>query len=88
MDFCSEKHTDPFTPPVRLSLEYLTGIFHSGIGYSAVNTGRSALACFITIATGLPIRKHWVARLLRVFSSVNQRYPGIQSHMDHFHCVG
>ena len=63
MDFYSEKHTDPFTPPVRRVTEYLTGIFHSGIDYSAGNTARSALSCFITMATGLPVGKHWVVRL-------------------------
>ena len=66
MEFCGSRHNDPHAPPIRLVLEFLTKLFHSGVGYSAVNTARSALSCVVVSESGIPIGRHpLVVRLLK-----------------------
>lgn len=66
MEFCRKRGENPCSPPVRSVIEFLTELYRTGIGYSALNTARSALSCFVTTNTGLPIGKHpLVVRLLK-----------------------
>lgn len=39
----------PFQTSVEVILEFLTELFHSGAGYSTINTARSALSTFISV---------------------------------------
>ena len=47
--FCNIANLDIFTTEVTYILEFLTGLFNDGIGYSAINTARSALSTFVGI---------------------------------------
>ena len=47
--FTAEREIDFATPSVRDIIEFLTDIFNTGVGYSAINTARSALSTFISI---------------------------------------
>ena len=47
MRFCDKQSVDPLQPPLPQFLEFLTALFHSGLGYSALNTARSAVSSFI-----------------------------------------
>lgn len=44
-----ERSCDPMSPSVKDILDFLTVLFHGGIGYSALNTARSALSSFLDI---------------------------------------
>ena len=49
VNFCNIANLDIFTTEVTYILEFLTGLFNDGIGYSATNTARSALSTFLGI---------------------------------------
>jgi len=46
------------SPSVSVVLDYLASLFHAGIGYSGLNTARSALSSFATIKRHGQIGKH------------------------------
>lgn len=68
LHLCVEKHVNPMSPSVSVVLDYLAGHFHAGIGYSGLNTARSALSSFVTIKGHGQIGKH------------NRPYRGIILH--------
>ena len=47
-----------FNPGLENAIEFLTQLFSSEIGYSAINTARSALSSIITLSGGTPIGEH------------------------------
>lgn len=49
MRFCTEKHADPMSSSINLILDFLATLFNSGIGYSGINTARSALSSFLML---------------------------------------
>ena len=48
--FCTTRDLDPLRPTVDTVLTFLTHLYHQGIGYSAINTARSAISA-ITLNT-------------------------------------
>lgn len=53
-------------PSVNMVIEFLTHLFHEGLGYSALNTARSALSQFIVWKGHCTIGSHpWVIRFLK-----------------------
>lgn len=53
--FCQQKQIDIFNTNVNCVLEFLTRLFKSGLGYSALNTARSALSSFLQLANSVNI---------------------------------
>ena len=47
--FCHPRQKDPYHPTVGLILEFLTQLYESGLGYSAINTARSAISSFVIV---------------------------------------
>lgn len=47
MECADKQHCHPLTPPVGIVLGYLSTLFDRGLGYSAINTARSALSTLI-----------------------------------------
>ena len=45
--YCHQRNVYPFQATTKTGVEYLTKYFHTGIGYSSVNTARSALSTII-----------------------------------------
>ena len=58
LHFGVEKHVNPMSPSVSVVLDYLASLFHAGIGYSGLNTARSALSSFVAIKGHCQIGKH------------------------------
>ena len=54
--FCSEREVDKFSPPVNMIIEFLKELFDKGLGYSALNTARSALSSIVL--SEKPIGEH------------------------------
>lgn len=50
--FCDSKNVDVFQPGVGNGVEFLVSLYRSGLGYSAINTARSALSSTITLREG------------------------------------
>ena len=45
--FCKERDIDPSTALVDTGIDFLASLYHDGLGYSAINTARSALSTVI-----------------------------------------
>ena len=46
---CDDKDIDLFQPGVHNGVEFLVSLYKAGLGYSAVNTARSALSSFLIL---------------------------------------
>lgn len=57
VDFAQPKNCT-FSPSVRNVLEFLTQLFQEGIGYSGLNTARSALSAFLSLGDANTIGSH------------------------------
>ncbi|XP_033758533.1 uncharacterized protein LOC117340863 [Pecten maximus] len=72
--YSDQRSCDPMSPSVTDILEFLTNLFHGGIGYSALNTARSALSTFIYI-DNLPCGNHPLVK--RFLPGVFQLRPAL-----------
>ena len=64
--FCSRGDINPLTPSVADILNFLTQIFHRGVGYQSVNTARGALSALGIVVEGCRAGNHpLVNRFLR-----------------------
>ena len=53
--YCSQNSIQVFNPTIEQCIEFLTSLFDSGLGFTAINTARSALSSIITLSNGLSI---------------------------------
>lgn len=64
--YCQKHKIDPFASSVNHGAEFLTNYFHEGVGYSSVNTARSALSSIFPTVNGISFGKHpLIVRLLK-----------------------
>lgn len=64
--FCNRRNFDPISPTVNNVLEFLAGMYSSGLSYSAINTARSALSNICTLGETIQIGTHpLVKRFMR-----------------------
>ena len=64
--FCSRRNIDPLHPPIQEGMNILAELFSTGIGYSCLNTARSALSSIITLPGGQSFGHHsLVTRFLK-----------------------
>ena len=52
--YCHQGDVDPFQATTKIGIEYLTNYFHTGVGYSSVNTARSVLSTIIKTENEIP----------------------------------
>ena len=72
---CRKRSIDPLSPLVKNVIDFLTKLFHDECGYSAINTARSALSCFIFTDTSKPLGTDpIVVRLLKGVFSKQTRF--------------
>ena len=57
-DFCHANTIDHIRASVSHGLKFLTMLYHSGLGYSGINTARSALSSVIILKDGITFGKH------------------------------
>jgi hypothetical protein len=64
--YCLDNHIDPFNSSVEHVIEFLVKLFDSGLGYSSINTARSALSAILPLHQGFKIGDHpLVSRFLK-----------------------
>jgi len=82
LNYCGEKRIDPMNATVQVGAEFLAKLFKENtIGYSAINTARSALSAIITPINGIPLgRQPLIQRLMR---GVFKQRPSYQSTLSH-----
>ena len=63
---CHMKHFSCVDPSISQALDFLVELYDQGIGYSAMNSGRSAASCILTPANGITFGAHpTVTRFLK-----------------------
>ena len=60
--YCTENKVSVLCPKVEQVIEFLTMSYRNGLGYSAINTGRSSLSSIIFQENGLPVGEHPLIR--------------------------
>ena len=56
--FCGNNKISPSQATVEDGIEFLTSLFNSGLGYSAINTARSALSAVMKIIDNVSFGEH------------------------------
>lgn len=56
--YCDDKDIDLFQPGVHNGVEFLVSLYKAGLGYSAVNTARSALSSFLILENNEKFGNH------------------------------
>ena len=75
--YCSEQSKDPFNPtPVEL-ITFLTKLFKTGIGYSALNIARSAVAT-LSLTNPVTVGNHPLVK--KFLKGVFNRRPSLPKH--------
>ncbi|XP_046546323.1 uncharacterized protein LOC124256363 [Haliotis rubra] len=76
MLFCTQKDADPFSPPLRIGLDFLVELYKSGLSYSAVHTARAALSSVIVLENSIVFGQHpKVVRLMKVIFNLRPALP-------------
>ncbi|KAL9962673.1 hypothetical protein ACROYT_G031795 [Oculina patagonica] len=74
--FCQEKHMNMNQATVNDGLEFLTSLYRQGLGYSAINTARSALSSVITLGGKTTFGEHpLVTRFLKGIFELKPSLP-------------
>lgn len=55
--FCDKEQVDKFAPSVNNMLKFLMNLFENGLGYSAINTAKSAVSSFIYLVSKVQLGK-------------------------------
>ena len=79
--FCCERNKDPIRPDVNDTIEFLTSVFHTGVGYSSIITARSALSALIEPINGLKLGKQPI--ITRYMSFIPTKIYNMESR----HCT-
>lgn len=75
-EFCKRQNISPYSPGTTKAIEFLTELFHSGVGYGAINTARSALSSIILSTAGTPFGKDpLVCRFLKGVFELKPCFP-------------
>ena len=76
MLFCSSKGFDPYKATPAQAVDFMTDLFEQGLGYSAMNTVRSALSPVLHSPTGVSFGElPTVKQLLNGVFQENPHYP-------------
>ena len=74
--FCRERFTDPIQATTEMGIEFLTEYFKTGVGYSSVNSARSAFSSIIKPVCNVPFGKSpLVCRFLKGGFNIRPALP-------------
>ena len=74
--FCNEHKLDTFAPGIENAIEFLVSLYNSGLGYSAINTARSALSTVLILQNGRKFGEHpLVCRYMRGIFQLRPALP-------------
>ena len=76
--FCSSRGFDPYKATPAQALDFMTDLFEQGLGYSAMNTGRSALSQVLHSPTGVSFGE--LPTVKQFLKGVFQEKPTLPRH--------
>lgn len=80
--YALENKLNPCEPYIANVLDFLTALYKTGLSYSAINTARSSLSCFLNI-DGKPVGEHpLVTRFLRGIFNLRPAIPKTKAIWD------
>ena len=56
--YCRERNIDIFEPGITNGIEFIVSLYKTGLGYSAINTVRSALSSVLSLKDGVKFGEH------------------------------
>ena len=81
--YCSSRDIDSLHPSVEDGINFLAELYDAGIGYSAINTARSALSSVVTLPNTTSFEAHpMVCRF-----SAEAFFAKIQKHLGCKYCL-
>lgn len=80
ISFCGERQTSTFHTSLNLILDFLTSLYESGVGYSALNTARSALSAVGIIIDGFSVGSHPI--VIRYMKGVFNERPSLPRYSE------
>jgi len=57
-NYCSSKGLNPLVSNIKNVLEFITSLYQSNLGYSAINSSRSALSLILPSIDGFTVGTH------------------------------
>ena len=88
LTYCQQKHLHVSQAIVYHSLEFLTSLFRQGLGYSAINTARSALSAIITLGEKTTFGEHpLVTRFMKGIFCTLTLSSLVYGHLGRRHCT-
>ena len=95
LKFCSHNSIDPDSADIESGIEFLTYLFKLNLGYSVINTARSALSTMIMDVNNVPFHQHvLVKRLMKGIFKLRPALPkysktwNIQTALDYLSAMG
>lgn len=76
--WCAEEQVDPIRCDLSSILDYLAGLFESGLGYSYIGLHRSAISAFHEPIEGITVGKH--PRVCSLMSGVFNKRPPVPKY--------
>ena len=81
--YCSSRGVDPICPSVEDGINFLAELYDSGIGYSAINTARSAVSSIVTLPNNSSFGSHpMVCRFLKGVFELKPSLPKYKNIWD------
>ena len=78
LKFCSDNSIDPDSANIESGTEFLTYLFKSNLGYSAINTARSELSTMIMDVNNVPFGQHVLVK--RVMKGIFELRPALPKY--------
>ena len=78
--YCRERKIDPIHPSVSDGVNFLSYLYESGVGYSAINTARSALSSIVMLPGNVSFGSHPLAT--RLLKGVFELRPSLPKYQD------
>jgi len=72
-EFCVVKNVNPLSSDIRIILDFITHLYGLNLGYSAINTSRSALSLILPTIEGFTVGSHPLVR--RAMKAVGRQRP-------------
>lgn len=76
--FCQSKGHDPHFPSIQAGSDFLVKLYNEGLGYSSINTARSALSTVVHQIDGFDFGKHPI--ISRVLAGIFRNRPSLPKY--------
>ena len=80
VQFCSQRQIDPLRAPVTHVLDFLTELYNTGLGYTAINTARSAISSILLSTGAVSFGSHPL--VVRFFRGVYNARPSLPRYTE------